>query len=124
MAQHLSPWPEQRPQRSEAERAQFAREQSAHLPVPEGDGTLVSDDDLAAMKAAHAKRFNEQTPRTETLMAVANIGYRMALRDAPEVSTERDRLRVTLATVARNLEGEPGEKASAIRIYINEQLTR
>lgn len=27
------------------------------------------------------KRFDEQLPRTETLFAVASIGYRIALRD-------------------------------------------
>jgi hypothetical protein len=37
-------------------------------------------DDLAA-KAAFIRRFDEDLPRSETLMAVAMIGYRMALRD-------------------------------------------
>ena len=82
MAEHLSPWPEQRPQRTEAERIAFAERASAHLPEPARDGTVISDEDLAAMKAAFARRFNEELPRTETLMAVAHIGYRMALRDS------------------------------------------
>lgn len=33
------------------------------------------------MRAAFIRRFDEDLPRTETLMAVAHIGYRMALRD-------------------------------------------
>ncbi len=33
------------------------------------------------MRAAFRKRFNEDVPRTETLFAVAAIGYRAALRD-------------------------------------------
>jgi hypothetical protein len=33
------------------------------------------------MRAAFIGRFDEDMPRTETLMAVAHIGYRMALRD-------------------------------------------
>lgn len=81
MTKHISPWPEQRPQRTEAERSAFAKKASEHLPKPVRDGTVISDNDLAAMKAAFAKRFNEPLPRTETLMAVAHIGYRMALRD-------------------------------------------
>lgn len=124
MAEHLSPWPEQRPPRTEAERSRFAEEQSAYLPKPAGDGTLISDQDLAAMKAAFAKRFNEQLPRTETLMAVAHIGYRMALRDMPEVAKERDRLRQALLTVSVNMEGWPGAKESAVRQYISEQLNQ
>lgn len=53
MVEHISPWPEQRPPRTEAQRTAFAEEQSAHLPKPSGDGTLVSDFDLAAMRAAN-----------------------------------------------------------------------
>lgn len=78
--EHLSPWPELRPARNEQERHEFAARASAHLPTPERVG-MTTDDDLAAMKAAFAMRFNEELPRTETLMAVAFIGYRMALRD-------------------------------------------
>ena len=122
MTHHISPWPEQRPPRTEAERSQFAREQSAHLPTPTGDGTLISDEDLAAMKAAFAKRFNEQLPRTETLMAVAHIGYRMALRDAPELLKERDRLYQALLTVKVNLMRSGFTKE--LENYIDEQLKR
>lgn len=77
----LSPWPEQRPQRSEGDRARFAKEMAAHLPEKEDGPVHVSDEDCNAMKAAFIRRFDEQLPRTETLFAVAHVGYRMALRD-------------------------------------------
>lgn len=88
MTEHVSPWPERRPQLTEDERHAFAERLAAHLPKPEADGTVISDADLAAMKAAFVKRFNEQLPRTETLFAVARIGYRMALRDYGIASTQ------------------------------------
>lgn len=78
----LSPWPEQRPQRSEGDRARFAEEMSAHLPKPDASKIVhFSEEDIRAMRAAFIKRFDEQLPRTETLFAVASIGYRIALRD-------------------------------------------
>jgi hypothetical protein len=80
MAEQLSPWAEQRPPRTEAERHEFAAQQSKHLPKMR-DGGVWSDEDVAAMKAAFAARFNEDLPRTETLFAVAAIGYRIAMRD-------------------------------------------
>lgn len=76
----LSAWSERRPQRSEKDRAQLAERLSAHLPKPQ-ESVSVSDADIDAMKAAFIRRFDEDLPRTETLMAVAHIGYRMAMRD-------------------------------------------
>jgi hypothetical protein len=69
--------------RSETDRhgiaAQFAKE--ANLPdLP--SGLFWSDADINAMKAAYIARFDEDLPRTETLMKVAAVGYRIALRDA------------------------------------------
>lgn len=83
MADRLSPWPEQRPQPYEGgDRARFAEEMSAHLPKPDAFKVIhYSDEDIRAIKAAYIKRFNEELPRTETMMCVASIGYRMALRD-------------------------------------------
>lgn len=119
LSKHLSPWPEKRAPRTEQERHDFSEEQSAHLPKA-GDAVHVSDDDLAAMKAAHAKRFNEELPRTETLMAVAHIGYRMALRDAPAVAKARDRLREALVTVKVNL--MRNGLTPELENYISEQI--
>jgi len=65
----------------EGERAMLADQLAAHLPEPPAP-VFVSNDDMRAMKAAYIRRFNEDLPRTETLMAVAHIGYRMALRDS------------------------------------------
>ena len=76
----ISPWPERRANRTACERAKIADDAAGHLPKPEGV-VDVSDDDLDAMKAAFMRRFDEELSRTETLMCVANIGYRMALRD-------------------------------------------
>lgn len=76
----MDAWAENRPIRTEHERSVFADQASAHLPRPEKT-MQIAGEDLAAMKAAFAKRFNEDLPRTETLLAVAAIGYRMALRD-------------------------------------------
>ncbi len=76
----LSTWAERRPPRTEHARHQISERYSAHLPETVS-GRTISDRDLNAMKAAFIKRFDEDLPRTETLMAVANIGYRMALRD-------------------------------------------
>jgi hypothetical protein len=39
------------------------------------------------MRGAFIRRFDEDLPRTETLMAVARIGYRMALRDLTQCDT-------------------------------------
>lgn len=78
---NLSPWPGRRPpHRSEGDRSRFAKEMTAYLPKPDG-AVHISEDDIKAMKAAFMKRFDEQLPRTETLFAVATVGYRMALRD-------------------------------------------
>jgi hypothetical protein len=77
----LSAWSERRPRRDETARALLANRMAAHLPQPAGT-VRVSDADLDAMRAAFIRRFDEDLPRTETLMAVAHIGYRMALRDA------------------------------------------
>jgi len=75
----LSVWAERRPQRSEADRSHIADSYALHLPpAPMG---LISDADIDAMRAAFIRRYDEDLPRTETLMAVAAIGYRMALRD-------------------------------------------
>ena len=121
MGEHLSPWPERRQVRTEAERAAFAEAQSAHLPMPDAFRFVhMSDDDLAAMKAAFAKRFNEELPRTETMMCVAMIGYRMALRDMPEVSKERDKFRQALLTVKINLMRSGYTKE--LENYLDEQL--
>lgn len=79
----LSAWPERRPARTENERTRIAEAYASHLPKPTGVGR-VSDEDLDAMRAAFIRRFDEELPRTETLMAVARIGYRMALRDIAE----------------------------------------
>lgn len=80
MAFETATFAEDRPHRSEHDRAMFAEEVSAHLPAPDAT-VFISDDDLKAIKAAFIRRFDEDLPRTETLMAVAHIGYRMALRD-------------------------------------------
>lgn len=80
MSHELSVWAERRPQRSESDRSAIAQRYSSHLPTS-GQIVHVSDNDLNAMRAAFIRRFDEDLPRTETLMAVAHIGYRMALRD-------------------------------------------
>jgi hypothetical protein len=68
--------------KSEQERWDIADAAAAHLPeIPPGNCIYWSEADVAAMRAAFAKRFNENQPRTETLFAVAVIGYRAALRD-------------------------------------------
>lgn len=79
----LSVWPERRPPRTEAERHEIAERFSAHLP-DDRHVRVLCDGDILAMRAAFIKRFDEPLPRTETLFAVARIGYRMALRDAVE----------------------------------------
>ena len=76
----LSAWAERRPHRTERERAEIADQYSAHLPRPVAT-TVFSDQDLDAIRAAFIRRFDEDLPRTETMMAVAMIGYRIALRD-------------------------------------------
>lgn len=80
MGNELAVWAERRPQRSESERSQIANRYASHLPLATSP-VNVSDADLSAMRAAFIRRFDEDLPRTETLMAVAHIGYRMALRD-------------------------------------------
>ena len=76
----LSAWAERRPSRTAAERAVIARFFAEHL--PEAPCTVrIADEDIDALRAAHIRRFDEDLPRTETLFAVAMIGYRMALRD-------------------------------------------
>jgi len=67
----------------------IAEASAQHLPKPP-DVVHVANGDLDAMRAAFIRRFDEDLPRTETLMAVAHIGYRMALRDRglkPSVET-------------------------------------
>lgn len=80
MSAELSAWSERRPQRTESQRAEIAKQYSSHLPEMRAGG-VWSDADLNAMRAAFIRRFDEDLPRTETLMAVAAIGYRLALRD-------------------------------------------
>jgi hypothetical protein len=74
----LSAYASFRPSTDAGERREIARRYSAHLPPMPG-GLLWSESDLDAMKAAFIKRFDENLPSTETLMAVAAIGYRIAL---------------------------------------------
>lgn len=76
----LSSWAERRPSRTEAERVQIARDYASHLPIVPG-GAAWEDADIDAMKAAFIARFDEDLPRKETLMFVASIGYRAAIRD-------------------------------------------
>lgn len=78
----ISAWAERRSPRNEGERSAIADQLAQHLPKLVSP-VSVSDQDLDAMKAAFIRRFDEDLPRTETLMAVAVIGYRMALRDHP-----------------------------------------
>ncbi len=85
----LSAWAERRPERTERQRAEIAEKHAAHLPTTAGV-VRVSDADLDAMKAAFIRRFDEDLPRTETLMSVAKIGYRMALRDSGSGSQSED----------------------------------
>ena len=82
IAKHpLSAWPERRPERTESERVAIAEQYAAHLPKCRSS-VSVDSRDLDAIRAAFIRRFDETLPRTETLMAVAHVGYRMALRDA------------------------------------------
>jgi len=76
----LSAWSERRPPRTEQERAIIADELSSYLPKPSG-AVFLENEDIDALKAAFIRRFDEDLPRTETLFAVALIGYRLALRD-------------------------------------------
>jgi hypothetical protein len=41
-----------------------------------------SETDISAMRIAHGERFNEPQPRTETLIAVAAVGYRKAISES------------------------------------------
>jgi hypothetical protein len=68
---------------------------------------------MAAIKAAHIRRFDEDLPRTETLMAVAMIGYRIALRDG-EAGTPKTL--PTPAAGASPTEGNTGAVAAAAPI--------
>lgn len=76
----LSTWNERRPARTEKQRGEIADFYARHLPALTPGG-FISDEDIQAMRAAFIRRFDEDLPRTETLFAVAMIGYRMALRD-------------------------------------------
>ena len=90
---------------TEQERAQKARLDSAHLPVLDAPIRL-QDGDTEALRSAFARRFNEPTPTTETLFSVANVGYRMALRDlaaAPEPLPQGD-LKEAVGALIRDLE--------------------
>jgi hypothetical protein len=82
----ISAWPERRPPRTEEERGAIADRFAAHLPKKPNPG-VIGEEDILAMRAAFIRRFDEQLPRTETLMAVAHIGYRMALRDLASCDT-------------------------------------
>lgn len=125
---HISPWPEQRPQRTERERREFSDKCSAHLPKPTADGTVIADEDLAAMKAAFAKRFNEPLPRTETLMAVAHIGYRMALRDTASEELIRgmtemaDRYTARMDAASAQIDALRGALGEIERNYSNQDM--
>lgn len=87
MGRHLIAWAERRQPASEEERARAAQAAASHLPAPTVI-VRVRDEDLNAMKAAFVSRFDEDLPRTETLYAVAMVGYRMALRDAAQAPSE------------------------------------
>ena len=76
----LSTYAERRPERSAHDRATIATRYAEHLPET-SEPISVKDNDILAMRAAFICHFDENLPRTETLMAVAAIGYRMALRD-------------------------------------------
>lgn len=68
---------------SAEDRIEAGRIASKHLPNI-GDTLIpppIGEQDLEAMRVAFKIRFDEDVPRTETLMCVAMIGYRMALRD-------------------------------------------
>ena len=49
--------------------------------LPAMPTVVFSDEDVAALRAAFLLRFDEPLPRTETLFAVASVGYRLAIRD-------------------------------------------
>jgi len=66
---------------TERQRAALAETASSHLPKRPAPIASASEKDIEALKAAFKKRFDEDLPRTETLLAVASVGYRMALRD-------------------------------------------
>lgn len=76
----LAAWSEQRPPRTAQERHEIADAYSRHLP-PLPRGLVWSDEDFDAMKAEFIAPFDEDLPRTETLLAVAAIGYRIAMKD-------------------------------------------
>lgn len=76
--QELSAWSERRPERSASDRGSIAAAYSRHLP-PLPTGVSWSEDDMRAMKAAFIARFDEDLPRTESLMAVAAVGFRIAM---------------------------------------------
>lgn len=78
MSDELSAYAERRPKRTAADRKAIAEKYAAHLPKI-GAPVVLSDADIKAMKAAFISRFDEDLPRTETLFAVAMIGYRIAL---------------------------------------------
>ena len=81
--------PEDRPDRAESERHEIARKYASHL--PEAPPVVMSDQDIAAMRAAFIARFDEGLPRTETLMKVAMIGYRKALDDLQHTAGQSGR---------------------------------
>lgn len=81
----INAWLEQHSHGDATKRAEMARRLSGHLPTP---NALVywSEADAAAMKAAFLARFDDPLPPSESLSAVAMIGYRRALRDLKEPS--------------------------------------
>lgn len=91
MSARLSAWAERRPEADEHSRSVYANLLADHLPRPSSP-PFFSDADIDAIKAAHIRRFNENLPRTETLMAVAMIGFRLALRDTAKPSPQRQRV--------------------------------
>lgn len=87
MTPELSAWAERRPPRTEKERAEIAGRYAEHLPQAPAH-RVISEADINAMKAAFIRRFDEDLPRTETLFAVAGVGYRMALRDLAKATAK------------------------------------
>lgn len=80
----LSAWQERRGMRSESDRRIIAERASAHL--PQVSPITISDEDIAALKAAFIRRFDEDAPRTETLFAVMQIGRRIEAREREQAA--------------------------------------
>ena len=78
--EYLKPHPERRACRSEAQRGEDKIDAARAAGLP-NVSIFVSGADVDAAKAAFCWRFDEPLPRTETLIAVMSVGYRMAIRD-------------------------------------------